>query len=55
VPSEALKRALDLDDNHLTFDGIATDGVGVFDTLKAIISQVITRINKQTAQKSPTR
>lgn len=53
VPIEALKRAMDLDSSHPVFESIATEGVGVFDTLKASISQVIARINRQ--MKSPAR
>ncbi|MBN1284780.1 MAG: gliding-motility protein MglA [Anaerolineae bacterium] len=53
VPVEVLRRAMNLEADRPVFEAVAIEGVGVFDALKAIISQVIAHINRQI--KSPAR
>ncbi len=54
VPIAALKRAMGLEEDHPSFESVATEGVGVFETLKSIIGHVIARIRQQ-MQAAPSR
>jgi len=45
IPAEELKAELQRKDEP-SFDAIATDGEGVFDTLKAVAKQVLTELRK---------
>jgi signal recognition particle receptor subunit beta len=47
VPIAAMKRAMNLSDDHPVFEATATKGEGVYDTLETVIGQAITRIDQQ--------
>jgi signal recognition particle receptor subunit beta len=47
VPIAAMKRAMNLSDDYPVFEVTAAQGEGVFDTLQAVVSQVMMRIDRQ--------
>lgn len=48
MPSILLKNILNVN-GHPTFDAVATEGEGVFNTLKAIINGVVSRVQREVA------